>query len=283
MKLVFMSNFLNHYQFALSQNFIKKFGDEYKFIAMTPLAEDRIASGWVDMNNEPFVIRAYESPEAMKYAIDTAVESEYIIIGGTPLDMDIVHRRAADNKITFEYTERKFKQVGLGFIKSLFTPKIFKKVWGLLKRRHSVKTNNSNNYTHILCAGAFVPADYIRIGYNSKNFYKWGYFPALKRYDDIDGLISRKDKGSIVWAGRFLDWKHPDIAVILAKNLKAANIPFHMKIIGTGDMQDSLAGMIDAMNLNDCVELTGPMPPDKVRVEMEKAQIFLFTSDRNEG
>ena len=41
--------------------------------------------------------------------------------------------------------------------------------------------------------------------------------------------------------------------------------------------------MISAKKLHDCVELTGALPVDEVRTEMEKASIFLFTSDRGEG
>lgn len=37
------------------------------------------------------------------------------------------------------------------------------------------------------------------------------------------------------------------------------------------------------MNLNDYVTFTGPVQSDKVRGFMERAGIFLFTSDRQEG
>ena len=69
----------------------------------------------------------------------------------------------------------------------------------------------------------------------------------------------------------------------LAENLRAQGKAFRLKIIGSGEMQEELAGMIAAKNLNDCVELTGALPVEQVRTEMERAQIFLFTSDRGEG
>ena len=86
-----------------------------------------------------------------------------------------------------------------------------------------------------------------------------------------------------MWVGRFLDWKHPDLAVKLARNLKASRKTFKLKIIGSGEMQEELARMIDAMSLHDCVELCGALPVEQVRTQMEKAQVFLFTSDRQEG
>ena len=41
--------------------------------------------------------------------------------------------------------------------------------------------------------------------------------------------------------------------------------------------------MVSELNLSDCVEVLGALPPEKTRTYMERSQIFLFTSDRNEG
>lgn len=135
MKLVFMSNYMNHYQLPLAQDFIKVFGDGYRFIAMTPFNEERISSGWHNMNDYPFVIRAYESPQAMKEALDTAEQAEYLIIGGTPMDMELVNRRAMNHKITFEYTERIFKSFTLGSLRWMITSRISPKRRSVLRRR----------------------------------------------------------------------------------------------------------------------------------------------------
>ena len=56
-----------------------------------------------------------------------------------------------------------------------------------------------------------------------------------------------------------------------------------MSIIGNGEMEPQLRTMIESKGLSDCVEMLGAMPPEKVREYMEKADIFLFTSDFNEG
>lgn len=56
-----------------------------------------------------------------------------------------------------------------------------------------------------------------------------------------------------------------------------------MSIIGNGEMEPQLRDMIEKKGLLDCVEMLGAMPPEKVREHMEQADIFLFTSDFNEG
>ena len=69
----------------------------------------------------------------------------------------------------------------------------------------------------------------------------------------------------------------------LAANLRDMGLDFSMKIIGSGEMRDDLAGMIESLSLSGNVELSGALPVDEIRAEMENAQIFLFTSDRGEG
>ena len=56
-----------------------------------------------------------------------------------------------------------------------------------------------------------------------------------------------------------------------------------MSIIGSGEMELSLHQMIEQKGLSDRVKMLGTMPSDDVRKYMEKTDVFLFTSDFNEG
>ena len=56
-----------------------------------------------------------------------------------------------------------------------------------------------------------------------------------------------------------------------------------MSIIGNGELEAQLRDMIRDMDVEDCVEMLGAMSPDDVRAHMEQADLFLFTSDFNEG
>ena len=53
--------------------------------------------------------------------------------------------------------------------------------------------------------------------------------------------------------------------------------------IGNGEMEAQLREMIRSKGVEDCVEMLGAMSPDEVRAHMERADVFLFTSDFNEG
>jgi glycosyltransferase involved in cell wall biosynthesis len=102
---------------------------------------------------------------------------------------------------------------------------------------------------------------------------------------DLEKLMKMKRHivPKILWAGRFLDWKHPDDAIKVASMLKTSGYSFQIEIIGTGNMKDTLEKLIEEYDLSDHVKLLGSMSPEQVREHMESANIYLFTSDFNEG
>jgi glycosyltransferase involved in cell wall biosynthesis len=96
-------------------------------------------------------------------------------------------------------------------------------------------------------------------------------------------LIVKKQKASIIWVARLIDWKHPEICVEVAKRLKLDGYNFNLNMIGTGELEKDIQQLIEKEKLVDCVKMLGSMKPDQVREHMEKSQIFMFTSDRGEG
>ena len=128
----------------------------------------------------------------------------------------------------------------------------------------------------------YTATDYAKTHTFINKGFKWGYFPETKHYQ-LKQLFTHKNPKKILWVGRFLDWKHPDDAIRVAKCLKDTAYDFQMDIVGTGAMEEQLKEMTRSMSLADCVTFLGPIPSDEVRGVMENAGIFLFTSDRNEG
>ena len=96
-------------------------------------------------------------------------------------------------------------------------------------------------------------------------------------------MLELKHPASILWVARLIEWKHPELPILVAKRLKDANYSFKMKLIGNGVLEGKIKNLIHVYGLDDCVEMLGIMKPEQVRDYMEKSQIFLFTSDRNEG
>lgn len=277
MKVTFYSNFLTHHQVPFCLEMQKRLGNDFKFVSTIKIFQWRLDLGFKDLDKEyDFVVRAYENEEELNKAKKLAMESDVVIIGSTT-DECILERLKQD-KLTFRYRSRIFLFVD-GFFKTLFNKEKVK----LLYTRH-LKYRKSKNL-HLLCANAYGPNDFSKFHLYKDKMYKWGYFLETNIYD-IDKLIAEKEKNEkieIIWVARFIKWKHPEIVVKLAKRLKAQNYNFKIKMLGTGRLEDKTKEEIKKLELEDVLEVVGQVPSEEVKNYMEKANIFIGTSDSNEG
>jgi len=267
------SNFLNHHQLPFCNEMCKLLGNGFHFVATEPIPQERLDMGYQDMSVlYPFSLNTYSSEEAYQRALQLGYESDVAIIGSAPISF--VKKRLKENKLTFYYSERIFREGK----QRAFYPRMIVK---LLRNHHRF----FNKELYMLCSSAYTASDFhfVRV-YRNKTF-KWGYFPEIKE-QNIDKLFQKKRQNLVpkmVWVGRLLDLKHPDDALEVASGLKVEGIPFSLDIIGTGPLQSKLFNLIEAYGLSKEVRLLGSMSPDEVRKHMEEADIFLFTSDFREG
>ncbi len=267
MKIIFLSNYFTHHQSALSKSFFDFDKIDYMFIETEPMEEERKNMGWKIFGEEDFVINHdcfSKNPEQCQELIDGA---DVVIIGSAPYEL--VRKRIKQKKLTFFYSERIYKR---GYQPYKFIVRYV---------RFLYRFGFDNVY--LLCSSAYTAADYNKTFTFKNRAYKWGYFPETARYDNIDVLIDRKKKNSILWVARLIDLKHPELAIEIAKRLKAEGYDFNMNIIGTGVLEDDLKRTVSEENLEEYVHMLGSMSPEDVRTHMEQSEIFLFTSDRNEG
>ena len=269
MKIVFISNFLNHHQLPFCQAILNNKDIEFNFIATTPIPKSRLNFGYADMNKEyDFVVRPYENVLEKAKALTLSEEADVAIFGSAP--EFYLKKRLKKGKLTFRYSERLYKIKKPFYLMPLVALKRF---WQCGRHKSM----------YLLCSSAYTSADYAKTGTFINKAYKWGYFPEVKEYDDINHLIEIKKKNTILWAGRLIDWKHPELPIEIAKRLKDNGIDFQLNIIGNGELENELVKLINTYGLQNEVKMLGSMPPEKVREYMEESEIFMFTSDRNEG
>lgn len=264
MRIVFLSNYMSHHQYFLSEELYKKTNGEYTFIATEPITEERIKLGWPKIE-APYIIELTEKNEGD--ILSMIMEADVVIIGSAPYRL--VKKRIRAGKLTFTYGERPYKKEP-----SLLT---------LLVHRLRYMSQYHHPNVYRLCASAFSPLDYARTNTFVGKSYRWGYFPEVKVYDNFESMYNNKIPNSILWCGRLIDWKHPEVAVSVAQRLKHEGIAFKMDIIGSGYMYEEIAELIKSQKLDPEVTLHSSMTPDKIREYMEKSSIYLFTSDRQEG
>lgn len=277
MKVIFISNFLTHHQVPFCLEMQKKLGDDFKFVSTVKIFQWRLDMGFEDLDKKyDFVVRAYENDEMYKKAQKLATESDVAIIGST-VD-DLIVERLKQDKLTFRYRSRVFIFPD-GFWKTIFNKEKLK----LFYDRHIKFRKNKNLY--MLCANAYGAKDFKRLGLYKNKTYEWGYFLETNNYD-IEKLLKEKQQKKeveIIWVARFIKWKHPEVVIKLAKELRKENVEFKIKMLGTGKLIEKIKKEVTKNDLSGQIEIVGQVPSSKVKDYMEEADIFIGTSDSQEG
>ena len=266
MLVVFHSNYLNHHQKSFLES-LKDNGCQVYFIAHGKISEERKALGYSTEGAENIQIQYSE--ETKKQVYDLTMAADAVIFGSKP--QELFQQRVRSGKLTFNYSERLFK----------------KNPWTKYSPIHQIRLRKTylfdrKNAPYLLAAGVYAAQDYKSLGYPKDRFLKWGYFPPITQ-TPLEELLRNKKQNTIIWVGRFIDWKHPEYVVELGQYLKNKDISFHIKMIGTGELLEPIKALIASKGLTEAIDVPGAMPPEQVRKEFDSAQIALMTSDQNEG
>ncbi len=264
--IVFISNYYNHHQAPVAEELYRLTNGEYRFIATAKMPEWRKKFGYKELSAE-FVIDMNESIDIYNECVELINNADVVIIGSAP--EKLLKYRKKNRKIILRYSERPLKD-GIELKKYPF---------------RLVKWNLKNPPfcpIYMLSASAYTAKDYAKFGLFRKKCYKWGYFTRVKKHN-IDELLAAKKKNSILWAGRMIGLKHPEVPINLALRLKKEGYDFSMNLVGSGKLQDTVMKKVTESGLDDCVQISGALPAEDVIKEMEKSEIFLFTSDKREG
>lgn len=259
---------LNHHGRYMCDSMYEILGDDFKRITTQCVNKERLNLGY-----EKNAVTKYntEQKNADKETVKRIISwSDVVDFGAAP---EIYLEEAVkQNKIVFIRIERLFKE---GTWK-LFVPHIFFRYY----RKYIRYRNNPNVY--YLCVSAYAAKDLSKLGIKGERVLQWAYCP---KFIPVDNTVFEKndDMLNILWCGRMIDWKHPEVAVKIAEHLKKMKCKFHMKMIGNGEKINEIRRMIANAHLTSEVELIGSVEAKKVRNYMLESDVFLATSDQNEG
>lgn len=261
----FISNYLTPHQLPFCLAMQKETSDNFVFIETEALPEERKRLGYPSLGEKyAFVLNASQSEKNKQRALTLASECDVVIIGSAP--DAYIKKRLQENKLTFRFSERIFK-------KRYFDPLRWVKY--TLK---NFKYRNKNLF--FLLSSAYAPHDYKRCGIKEEKMFKWGYFPDVGQV--IPSEIS-KEPNKCVWVGRFLNWKHPEDAIKAVIRLYKEGYNVSLDLVGSGEMGATLEAIVKENNAEKYIRFTGNQPYEKVREFMRRAEVFLLTSDYNEG
>lgn len=280
-KIVFVSNYLNHHQIPFCNAMYELLEGAFTFIQTEPMEQERVSMGWQEENARPYLKLYYEESEICRKLIE---DCKVAIFGGTD-EESYIRPRMETGKPVIRYSERLYKT---GQWKAV-SPRG-------LRKKYLDHTRYRKGPFYLLCAGAYVPSDFHIVRAYTGKMLKWGYFPETRHYD-VDKLMREKGwmngeasepAGSgrpayLLWAARMIDWKHPELPLKTAKFLKDKGCSFHLDMVGGGELEQEVRRLISEYELEDAVTLRGYCAPAQVRSLMERADIYLATSDRQEG
>lgn len=271
MTIVFVSNFINHHQSLWSDELFKVLLGHYYFVETQKMFDWLKSGGYDDFSSRPYVLQAWKDDASKKKAEELCVNADVAIFGADSLDYQIM--RAKTGKLSFEASERWLKKG----ILNLLSPRLLRNMWyyhTLFRKKPVYK----------LCSSAYAAGDQYKMFSYKDRCYKWGYFTRVDDYDIEASLDNRQaTEFRLMWCARFLKWKHPEMAIKLAARLKAKDYAFTLDMYGSGVELERMQTLAHQLDLTDVVRFCGNLPNDQILEQMRCHDIFLFTSDRNEG
>lgn len=267
MKIAFVAKSCEHVLRPMCDELYEKYNDDFVFVETGNLDKNRVGIG--SESERDYILK---SENHMAEAMEIIENADVVIFGGA--DIRYIQSRIDSNRMTLYYSERLFKK---GFWQK-FNPITGKK----LRERFIIPSQNSN--FHLLCASAYAPLDFYSIGAFRGKMYKWGYQIEVKE-KDIEELIKEKpeDGMNIIWIGRLVKLKHCDHAIRVIKRLKKDGKYARLTIIGDGPERNKLEKLALTLGVAEQVDFKGRCTIDITRSIIDKANIFLFTSDFKEG
>jgi hypothetical protein len=274
---------ISPHQLPLAQAMVKLLGeDEYRYVYVHNLDEERVKLGW--MTERPRWMVSVEEGRHLLEECDVLMSGER--------DLDLFKRRSALGKRTIYCSERWFKPIGcwLGYVDGrvrMLVPRYRQMAKGIVEL-----VKKDKNFM-LYPMGIHAARDFAwLLGCRITDFERkpggklsgtgkyldklclWGYFvapsTAAKTTERQVGATT-----SIMWAGRFLDWKR------VGDLIKASGLArVKLDLYGAGPEESSLKRMAKGMAN---VSFHGAVSISMVRELMREHDVYVLTSNSYEG
>ncbi len=273
-KLLYIGGAVDHITLPIVTELYEIYGDDFAFISTYEKPGLRIGIGYdFSKDDIPFVIKSYASNSNFNYC-KKIIKRAKVVIYQNVKKRSLIRFRLFSSKITFKCTER--------FYKTPTTVKnFFRRVGGTIFHYHLF--NKQNKY--VLCMGGYVAGDLKKAHLFKGNMLTWGYFTETTHlsFDKLSNIKSANNVPVFCWVGRFVKEKQPLMVLKLAQFLKLNGIKFLINMGGYGALVDECKEYIANNNLQDCVNLLGPLTLKQKEELLDMSNYFLFTSTNEEG
>ena len=269
MNIVFVSNAITPHQIPICDELTALKGVSVKFLESINIDKNTLPIGWRASCKRDYVI-SYDFICRNRDAIIEEILAADVVLYGSG-DFSLLKKRLSAGNLTFLYSERIYKNL----------KQVLK--WPYHLWKYSRMYGRHENL-YLLCASAFSAADYRKAGCFKDKAYKWGYFTEVNDFDMEESLdVSMSGTAHLIWCARFLTWKHPELPVKMARILKDKGYRFTLDMYGSGVELENTKNLAKESGVEDIISFKGDTPNKDVLSAMRNHDIFLFTSDKNEG
>lgn len=269
MKIVFVSNFMNHHQLDLC-NALNANCETFFFVEMERMPEEVSAFGYENFSALEYVISKPKNKNEEKKVIDLIMDADAAIFGAC--SSEYLKMRMSENKLSFVFSERLWKK---GYYRR-FIPSVKKKLMNKF-------VENKNKRLYILAASCYLSHDLKIIGFPIEKCYKWGYFTPIEFLNSKQVLLNKKENIKILYVGRFIKLKHVEDIIKAIFILKRKGYLLELELIGSGERKKKYDYLVKKYNLQKEVSFCGNKSQREIREKMKESHILIFASDFREG
>ena len=273
MKIVIYSLILNNHQVNVADKLWLLTGHQFCFVELANLQAEHRKGDTHDYSDCPYLLRAWESRTAYDKAMELARTAGCCVFSGVQA-LPFQKERMKLGLLSFDMSERWLKR---GFL-NLFSPAILK----MFLAYHMGGWGRKPIYK--LCCSAFAAGDQRKLFTYRGRCYKWGYYTQVEKNEvEASTDVSTSNITPLMWCSRYLRLKHPELPILMAHRLRNEGYNFVLDMYGSGEYEDKARMLVKELGIGDIVRFVGTKPNGELLSDMRKHELFIFTSDKNEG
>ena len=283
--IVYATSIWNHYQGPLCYEMARQLGaDHFRAIMVRPegdvQTQRRVKLGWdVKPPKEMWIVPNPKTQDELDAADSVWAkyieDSEVVVLSALHFSRrlgEAVRKRIRSGKLTFIINERFFKEKIT--VRDCLNPVNWYR-WAKLHFKYNYKN------VHYLPISHFGSDDLKWLHTCKGRMWQWAYFP------EISKTLCEKPKNEklqIGWCGRYLGWKHVEVAIKAIASLPAdVRNRCELHLVGSGVKEEELKQLVKDLALESCVTFEPPKTVPEIAEFMRRLDVYLLPSDRGEG
>ncbi|MDD5704307.1 MAG: glycosyltransferase [Kiritimatiellae bacterium] len=275
MRVCMVTQGVSPHQIPFARRVVSKVGDgSFLYVSVSANNQERDSLGW-RQRRYPWVREPRLDQQAQPEA-DRWMRAADVLLTSVR-EIAVFRERCAAGKLTFYLSERWFKPP-IGKLR-LCAPTLF-------DMTRKFKRVARDAYLHYLPIGPYAARDMMAVSPFTGRMWRWGYFVEPSSAGASPRALASTDAKSalrVLWAGRFLDWKHADHMVDAFAAYAATGRKGRLTLLGCGNEELALRRRVYHAGVGDSVTFLAPIPMEEVRQEMRENDVFAATSNGYEG